>query len=66
MLNSFDFTPKGIIKELNLLDAASINYKDLAGNGHFGRKDRVLTWEVCDKVDLLKKEYKKQCCMKKW
>lgn len=51
----FDFTPVGIIKNLNLLRPI---YAQTATYGHFGRNDLNLPWEKLDKVKELKK-YKK-------
>lgn len=48
----FDLTPRAIITELDLLKPI---YKKTAAYGHFGREDQGFTWEVCDKVKLLKK-----------
>ncbi|MDP2939219.1 MAG: methionine adenosyltransferase [Candidatus Omnitrophota bacterium] len=52
---NFDLTPKGIIKELNLLRPI---YKKTACYGHFGRDDKDFTWERTDKVQELKKQVK--------
>ena len=49
---TFDLTPKGIIKSLNLLRPI---YKQTATYGHFGRTDLDLPWEKLDKVEELKK-----------
>jgi len=49
---NFDLTPKGIIKELNLLRPI---YKKTACYGHFGRDDKDFTWERIDKAAALKK-----------
>ncbi|MGM0440042.1 MAG: methionine adenosyltransferase [Chlamydiota bacterium] len=48
----FDFTPSGIISELNLLRPI---YSDTAYGGHFGRLSENFTWERTDKVEELKK-----------
>ena len=48
----FDLTPRAIITELDLLKPI---YKKTAAYGHFGREDQGFTWEICDKVKLLKK-----------
>jgi len=50
--NTFDLTPKGIIKTLNLKRPI---YKQLSVYGHFGRIDLDLSWEKLDKVTELKK-----------
>jgi len=47
---NFDLTPKGIIKELDLLKP---NYQKTASYGHFGREE--FTWERTDKVAALQK-----------
>ena len=47
----FDFTPSGIIKNLDLLKPI---YAQTATYGHFGRNDLNLPWEKLDKVDELK------------
>lgn len=52
---NFDLTPKGIIKELNLLRPI---YKKTACYGHFGRDDKDFTWERIDKAEALKKQAK--------
>ena len=49
---NFDLTPKGIIRELNLLRPI---YKKTACYGHFGRDDKDFTWERTDKAAALKK-----------
>ncbi|MCD8525008.1 MAG: methionine adenosyltransferase [Gammaproteobacteria bacterium] len=51
VLNHFDLTPKGIIKELNLLRPI---YRQTASYGHFGRDDVIFPWEMTDKVSVLK------------
>ena len=48
----FDMTPKGII---NTLDLRKPIYRSLAAYGHMGREDLGVKWEMCDKVDALKK-----------
>ena len=53
VLNTFDFTPGGIINHLELLRPI---YKKTAAFGHFGRKDKDFTWEVTDKVKELLKQ----------
>jgi len=47
----FDLTPKGIIKELDLLKPI---YRKTAVYGHFGREE--FTWEKISKADILAKE----------
>ena len=51
----FDFTPSGIIKNLDLLKPI---YAQTACYGHFGRDDLNLPWEKLDKVDELKQYLK--------
>ncbi|MBT4485287.1 MAG: methionine adenosyltransferase [Candidatus Latescibacteria bacterium] len=48
----FDFTPGGIIEDLNLRRPI---YTKTSSYGHFGRNDPDFTWEHTDKVDELKK-----------
>jgi len=48
----FDFSPSGIIKDLDLLRPI---YKQTASYGHFGRDDLDLPWEKTDKVEELQK-----------
>jgi len=48
----FDFTPAGIIEELQLLRPI---YRKTAAYGHFGRNEKEFTWEKTNRVkDLLK------------
>ena len=47
----FDLTPRGIIKELDLLKPT---YQKTAAYGHFGRDE--FTWERTDKAEALKKD----------
>jgi len=47
---TFDLTPKGIIKSLDLRNPI---YRDTAAYGHFGRPDSTFTWEKADMVDKL-------------
>lgn len=47
----FDFTPSGIIKNLDLLKPI---YAQTARYGHFGRIDLNLPWEKLDKIEELK------------
>jgi len=49
---NFNLTPRGIIKELNLLRPI---YRKTACYGHFGRNDPDFQWENIDKAKLLKK-----------
>ena len=49
----FDLTPRGIIRELNLLRPI---YRKTAAYGHFGRTEKEFTWERTDKAKLLAKE----------
>jgi S-adenosylmethionine synthetase len=49
----FDLTPRGIIKELDLLRPI---YQATASYGHFGREDKGFTWEKTNKVDALIKD----------
>lgn len=52
----FDFTPKGIIKKLDLLKPI---YRATAAYGHFGRdEDEGFTWERLDMVETLQKTLK--------
>jgi len=51
--STFDLSPKGMIRSLNLLRPI---YKKTACYGHFGRNDKEFTWEKTDKADILKKE----------
>jgi S-adenosylmethionine synthetase len=47
----FDLTPRGIIRELDLLRPI---YKKTAAFGHFGRNEPEFTWERTDRVDDLR------------
>lgn len=49
----FDMTPRGIIKELDLLKPI---YAKTAAYGHFGRRVKGFTWEKTDKAKILAKE----------
>ena len=49
--HTFDLTPKGIIRELDLLRPI---YQATASYGHFGREDLDLPWERLDRVDALR------------
>lgn len=50
---NFDLTPRGIIKELDLLKPI---YSKTAAYGHFGRTEDTFTWEKTDKAEQLKKD----------
>lgn len=52
VLNNFDLTPKGIIRDLKLRRPI---YKRTAAYGHFGRNEEGFTWEEIDKVSQLRK-----------
>jgi len=47
-----DFTPRGIINRLKLLQPI---YRKTASYGHFGRNEKEFTWEKLDLVGLLKR-----------
>jgi len=49
----FDLTPKGIIRQLDLLRPI---YKKTARHGHFGRDDPDFTWEKTDRVAELREK----------
>jgi S-adenosylmethionine synthetase len=49
---TFDFSPYGLIRELNLRRPL---YRQVAAYGHFGRDDLDLPWERTDKVDDLRR-----------
>jgi S-adenosylmethionine synthetase len=49
----FDFSPRNIIKELNLRRPI---YKKTAAYGHFGREEKEFTWEKTDKAAALAKD----------
>ncbi len=49
----FDTTPRGIIKQLDLLRPI---YGKTSSYGHFGRSERDFTWERTDKAKILAKE----------
>ena len=53
---TFDLTPRGIIKSLNLLRPI---YRSTAAYGHFGRELKNFTWEKTDKAAELKRRAKK-------
>lgn len=52
---TFDLSPKGIIKKLNLRKPI---FKKTAAYGHFGRNDPEFTWEKTDMADALRKAAK--------
>ena len=52
VLQNFDLTPRGIMRDLKLRRPI---YKKTACYGHFGRTDEDFTWEALDKVPVLKK-----------
>lgn len=49
---NFDFTPKGIIRDLDLRRPI---YRQIAAYGHMGRTDLDIPWEKTDKVEILRK-----------
>ena len=49
----FDMTPKGIIKELDLLRPI---YSKTSAYGHLGRSEKEFSWEKTDKAKLLAKD----------
>ncbi len=51
MTKHFDFRPKAIIEQLNLLRPI---FKKTAAYGHFGRNDPDFTWEKTDKAEILR------------
>ena len=50
----FDLRPYGILRMLDLLNAAQIKYCKTAAYGHFGRENENFTWELTDKAGALK------------
>jgi len=48
----FDLRPAAIIRDLDLLRPI---YTQTSAYGHFGREGKDFTWEVTDRVDLLRK-----------
>ena len=54
MKKTFDLTPRGIEKSLELR-SGTFKYQDLAAFGHIGRTDIDVPWERCNKVEDLKK-----------
>ena len=51
---NFDFSPEGIIKTLDLLNASDRCYYETAAYGHFGRSGKTFSWEHTDKAEALK------------
>lgn len=49
ILNNFDLRPKAIIEYLGLDKPI---YKQTTHNGHFGKLDASLKWELLDKIDI--------------
>lgn len=49
----FDLRPRAIIEELNLLRPI---YRKTAAYGHFGRELPEFTWEMKDKVDIIREK----------
>ena len=49
----FDFSPRGIIDTLDLLNTKERNYRETATYGHFGRDGETFSWERLDKVEEL-------------
>lgn len=49
----FDLTPRGIIRDLDLLRPI---YRQTAAYGHFGRTEKDFTWERTEKAKLLAKD----------
>ena len=50
---NFDLRPKGLI---DMLDLKRPIYESTAAYGHFGRNEPGFSWELCDKVEALKKD----------
>ena len=48
----FDLTPKGLITSLDLRRPI---YRRTAAYGHFGREDEGFTWEICNRIDDLRR-----------
>lgn len=53
----FDFRPYALIEDLGLKNPKGWKYEDTAAYGHFGRD--VFPWEKLDKVEALKKLFKR-------
>jgi S-adenosylmethionine synthetase len=51
IMNVFDLSPAGLIKQLDLLRPI---YRKTSSYGHFGRTDEAFPWETLNKVDDLK------------
>jgi len=51
IMNVFDLSPAGLIKQLDLLRPI---YRKTSNYGHFGRTDEAFPWETLNKVDDLK------------
>jgi S-adenosylmethionine synthetase len=49
--DTFELTPAGMIKQLNLRRPI---YRKTAAFGHFGRTEDTFTWEATDKAELLR------------
>jgi len=54
--DNFDLTPKGMIRDLDLLRPI---YRKTACYGHFGRTEAEFSWESTDKAATLKKQASK-------
>ncbi len=52
---NFELRPTGIIR---MLDLRKPGFRRVAAYGHFGRDDLDLTWEKCDKAEILKQYLK--------
>lgn len=48
---NFDLRPKAIIEKLGLTNPI---FKNTTHNGHFGKLDTNLSWEMLDKIDIFK------------
>jgi S-adenosylmethionine synthetase len=57
IIETFDLTPRAIIKKLNLRRPI---FRKTAAYGHFGRSEPGFTWEKTDSADTLKKAAKKK------
>ncbi|MCX5784459.1 MAG: methionine adenosyltransferase [Elusimicrobia bacterium] len=53
VLNSFDFTPRGIIRYLKLREPV---FRKTASYGHFGRMDVKFEWEKINAAEMLRKK----------
>lgn len=58
--NNFELTPRGIIKELKLIESLDHRYVKTAAYGHFGRNEKGFTWEKTDKAKALAKYAEKR------